>query len=64
MLIYWRDEHAGEQHSRVFGPEWAEVLRDLHAARQCDCCAPTAFAPNGARAWVEDDELVRGMGWE
>jgi len=65
VLIIWRDEHAGEQYSREFGPEWTEVLRNLHAARQCDCCAPTAFAANGAKAWFDDETgaVVRGAGW-
>ena len=63
-LIVWRDEHAGEQFDALFGADWAEVLRDIHAVRQCDCCAPTAFAPNGAKAWIEDDQLVLGKNWE
>ncbi len=64
--IVWRAEHAGEQLSNQFGPDWTEILRELHAKRQCDCCAPQAYAPNGARAWVDaaTGEVVRGRGWE
>ena len=65
IVIVWRDEHAGPQVDNLFGPEWADVLRELHAARECDCCAPMAFAPNGAKAWIaEDGQLVLGNDWE
>ena len=64
-LIIWRDEHAGEQFDAEFGANWASVLRELHATRQCDCCAPTAFSPLGAKAWIgEDGQLVLGKNWE
>ena len=65
VLIMWRADHAGEQISHEFGADWADTLRELHAERPCDCCTPTAFAPNGARAWVDETgEVVRGAGWE
>ena len=64
ILIVWRDEHAGEQFRAEFGAEWVDVLREIHAERQCDCCAPTAFAPNGAKAWINDEgQLVLGNNW-
>ncbi len=65
IVIVWRDEHAGKQFQRQFGTDWADVLREIHAERQCDCCAPTAFAPNGAKAWIgEDGQLVLGNNWK
>jgi len=65
IVIVWRDEHAGPQVDNLFGADWADVLREIHAERQCDCCAPTAFAPNGAKAWIgENGQLVLGNNWE
>ena len=64
ILIVWREIHAGEQFDALFGADWREVLREIHAGRLCDCCTPVAFAPNGAKAWVENDEVVLGKGWE
>jgi hypothetical protein len=64
IVIVWRDEHAGEQFDRQFGTDWADVLREIHAKRECDCCAPMAFAPNGAKAWINEGELVLGNNWK